>query len=458
MLPRFNYVVEEQEVDEDENDQIETDFGDIDVALDGMLPAGMGGIGENPGSHRRGEEKTTPVAQTLDNLRHSGQGLFARQYSGGVWDSSALAQQVHPSFDRHLPEDSAYLRHSSTDDESSAHSKDMKSKSVFSDTDADEIEDEDTYQPLGPSDLVKDHFDLRRTESECIQEALRLSLMDQNGCDAATGFTDSMEEMPIDVPINTCSWDQQAEKYNKGAFKTPFWLDKPDFCGIRNISIQPYSMSGSYLPMRADQNNGYRLTMEQAVVGNESEPAEEEEEETEESQSATTSRSRAYDSQDGWEIQSCAEDLVPDNLVAHHHPNDDGTLSDAEIQELYSTLHAFSPLYKSKHDIGRWSSSQISTQEPASLLQYILEDLCLARRMYRENQDIPVRNDPDEDDKLVEALRREIGSLAAQSQLASSISRPEPFDAGGVTLEQTSMDCSDCYEHMTSSDHFVTKR
>jgi hypothetical protein len=90
-------------------------------------------------------------------------------------------------------------------------------------------------------------------------------------------------------------------------------------------------------------------------------------------------------------------------------------ITDSELKMIYSTLHIYTPLYKTRDDYGRWIPPQAADEPIGSLLKDILADVYAIRSKFREG-----RRDFEggKGDALIDALECEIASWTNQRQTA----------------------------------------
>lgn len=395
---------------------METDFNEIDVMSTGYMPMGM-----------------TPSVRDSDDLP---QGMYACSSAGLSRYQPVYSQRKRfshhykesnndgPRHSRYFLQESMSSLGSDTDDRSDSSKK--KSKSMISDSDNETdqlMEQEDEYRPAPPAAVMAQRR-LNKSDSECMREALWMSLMDQPGAEwADPSYIKDNEEMPIDVPIAIESWEQAANAYYQNTPAPPF-LPTGTFCGIGETPATPASWPKPQEAVMQEHRKSslwrstYLPYFEHDIVGNESEAEKEEEPEDEEREENTKPpRHGRIDSRNReWEVNSCDLDLIPDcaeDTFRRGEPED--SYNDAELKELYCTLHNHSPLYKREDDFGRWSAPSASHEDAATLLQDILRNLCLVRRLRRDDQPTADHNDHERGDRLVDALRKEIECTAAQS-------------------------------------------
>lgn len=159
--------------------------------------------------------------------------------------------------------------------------------------------------------------------------------------------------------------------------------------------------------------------MESAVVGRESETDEEKEEEEgdeEQGETPASSTRASIGSETGLDISPFDHDLIPDFLGRPTHGIDhDMPITDSELKIIYSTLHIYTPLYKTRDDYGRWIPRQVADEPISSLLKDILADVYAIRSKFHEGRrDI----EGGKGDALIDALKCEIASWTNQRQTA----------------------------------------
>jgi hypothetical protein len=384
----------------------ETDFQDLEVHPSGYIPVGM-----NP------NDRFGPPWNE-SSCRSGGSPVFSNDHCRAYWKSAALVKDERETSGYFNGDES--ISDSSSTTGRSEYSKQKKSASVIdTDQDVDEIEDEDTYQRFSFG-VAQDQRGLNKTDSECMQEAIRLSLMDGS---EHTLYDEYLEEPAVDVPIGSDDWNQNANAYNEAAGCTGATRNNSLF-GIREIvvpklsKLSRYNYSAAIYPATSKHSH-FLATMESAVVGRESETDEEKEEEEgdeEQGETPASSTRASIGSETGLDISPFDHDLIPDFLGRPSHGVDhDMPITDSELKMIYSTLHIYTPLYKTRDDYGRWIPPQAADEPIGSLLKDILADVYAIRSKFREG-----RRDFEggKGDALIDALECEIASWTNQRQTA----------------------------------------
>jgi hypothetical protein len=394
-LPSCNYF-----------DVDETDFPDLEVHSSGYIPVGM-----NP------NDRFGPPWNE-SSCRSGGSPVFSNDHCRAYWKSAALVEDERETSGYFNGDES--ISDSSSTTGHSEYSKQKKSASVIgTDQDGDEIEDEDTSQRFSFG-VAQDQRGLNKTDSECMQEAIRLSLMDGS---EHTLYDGCLEEPAVDVPIGSDDWNQNASAYNEaagctGATRTNSLFGIQEIVVPNLLKLSRYdSSTAAYLA--TGKHSHFLATMESAVVGRESETDEEkEEEEGDEVQGETPASSTraSIGSETGLDISPFDYDLIPDFLGRPTRGIDhDMPITDSELKIIYSTLHIYTPLYKTRDDYGRWVPPQAADEPIGSLLKDILADIYAMRSKFHEGRrDI----EGGKGDALIDALECEIASWTNQRQTA----------------------------------------